>query len=193
MSNFLYLIYNLYKVRAPPPDLDVHNVADLLASHFSTVEPPTAIVSPYQAHYNHMSGGEFQYPPSYMNHTSSLEYEHDRRYSPRTTRGMYGTTEIRTASPPPYFSGGFQSGKISEAPRPLTIPSLLPSNPSPQVEDRVYISNESEVTQQQYTKTMTPSDGAASPIDTRSIQAEPSGSSHPRREPSLVVIACRQW
>lgn len=199
LTSCTFICY-LYKVRAPPPDLDIHNVAGLLASHFSTTDPPSAASYHHSQAYPH-SG--FHYS-SYGEPSPPQVYDHERRYPSRASRGGYGS--MRPPSPLSYFSGGaigMSNARPLETPRPLSIPSLLPTSPH-RAEASARSTTEKGLIPHSTRLDSSAQDEKASPISpTESLEVRPmsggsgsqagSASNSAKREPSLVVIACRQW
>lgn len=190
----------MIKVRPPPPDLDIRTVESLMSNRLSVNHPdannglPAYVPMQYSPHQQ----GDLQYS-NYMNH-SQHAFETDRRYIPREEDHMLPTSN-------PVFPQGSRhpGSKPLEMPRPLTIPSLLPSNPTslpPNNRMLGRIDTDSAVHASEYHSGMhqemlSPISAGTSAISARPSILEPSASSatteSARRQPSLVVIACRQW
>ena len=149
-----------------------------------------------QLPYSHTQG-DLQYSNySYTSHSHA--FENERRYMMRESDSMMQPSPVYSSP-----SGRHPSSKAGvEMPRPLAIPSLLPSN-APPTSNRVLgrIGTDSihgaefhtGMQQQEITSPLSAVDPQTS---ARSSADEPTGSTithPPRREPSLVVIACRQW
>ncbi|KAH8119434.1 hypothetical protein DFH11DRAFT_1501181 [Phellopilus nigrolimitatus] len=185
--------------RAPPPDLDIRSVEGLLASHFSNVDHHSAGALPaYVTHpYSHPS---MQYP-SYTHPGPSRAYEDERRFITRETLARYDGSGAIAPAPTTYLSGRIASSKAIEMPRPLTLPSLLPANPpvsSSRLSPRIGLERERPANlhiEMQYERTspLSPEEPVNSPSSAMSAHTESdSNAQASRREPSLVVIACRQ-
>ncbi|KAI5123891.1 hypothetical protein M0805_005707 [Coniferiporia weirii] len=192
--------------RAPPPDLDIRSVEGLLASHFPPVEhSASAAIHGYAPHtYSHSGNHAVHYSP-YPPPNTSRVFEDDRRFLSREVRGGYGGNGImmQSTAPATFLSGRMSNSKSAEMPRPVTLPSLLPTNNPPVSNNRLLarINTERGRTQDvrpglqhEVTSPLSPSDEPVkSPLSAKSAQTESSGGGQSaRREPSLVVIACRQ-
>lgn len=184
--------------------MDIHNVAGLLASHFSTNEPPIAAGYHHSHSYPH---SDYHYSP-YEEPSPPQVYDHERRYPSRSSRGGYGT--MRPPSPMSYFSGGasaMSTTRSLEAPRPLSIPSLLPTNPHSTEVPARSTSEKGPITQStrlestlqvDETSPISPTEGSSDARPMSGGSGSQAGSNLTaqqlsKREPSLVVIACRQW
>nr|QWQ79357.1 Zn 2Cys6 transcription factor [Sanghuangporus sanghuang] len=183
--------------RPPPPDLDIRTVEGLMANRFPVNHPDAnGGLPPYvPLQYSPHAQGDLQYS-NYMNH-SQHTFETARRYIPREEDQMLPT------STPVFPQGSRHPGsKALEMPRPLTIPSLLPSNPpslpsSNRMLGRIDTDtvHATEFHSGMHQEMMSPISAGTSAISARPPILEPSGSSaieSARRQPSLVVIACRQ-
>lgn len=182
----------IHKVRAPPPDLDIRNVAGLLASHFASPNPPAYSSTPFG---QSSADSSLSYSP-YL----PREYDDESRgfASSRAGRGHYGSHHAVRPPSPSFLVGGVPSNSIVATPRPLSIPSLLPNNGSPS--ERVYLASEADPMRHSNVPPNIQPGPSTSPQESASSSALPprpssqaSGSNAARREPSMVVIACRQW
>lgn len=178
-----------YKVRLPAPDLDIHSVEGLLASHFSV---PSHIVPAFSAPSYHHPVSEVDHHYSYIPHQHDYEDERER-YFPRPPRAYFGL-HPSPQSPGPY------AHEFTDARPPMILPAL----PAGISDRRVYLStagepaHASEVSvgdEYDSTSPISPREGRSSRVsNARSTRSDsPNRSSGPRREASLVVIACRQW
>ncbi|EJD03209.1 uncharacterized protein FOMMEDRAFT_168239 [Fomitiporia mediterranea MF3/22] len=182
--------------RASPSDIDIRSVEGLIADRFPVTHTnagnglPAYVSLPYSHAQN-----ELQYP-NYLHSGHSHVFENERRYIPREDEGLL------QSNPAVFPPGRHPGNKSLEMPRPLTIPSLLPSNPMPMNNrmigrvdaDSTHVAEFRPGMHQQEITSPLSSTTTEAPLSARSPVVETSGSTHPpsRREPSLVVIACRQ-
>lgn len=140
---------------------------------------------------------------------TSRAYEDNRRFLPRDARANYGGGEPMESHPETYLPGRVSNSKALEMPRPLALPSLLPTNPSPtssRMPPRIDTARGrlSDIRSPPQGEVLSPLSPPAEPVKSPStagrsptIKSEPGSATSPqaasRREPSLVVIACRQW
>lgn len=185
--------------------MNIHNVEGLLAAHLSPVEQHQVAVGgyPYQP---------YSPPDHAMNYASysapapaSRAYEDNRRFLPRDARANYGGGERMEHHSETYLPGRIPNSRL-EMPGPPTLPSLLPTSPTssrmPLRLDtaRERTSNVRSPTQGDVLSPLSPAESMRSPstaTKSPTIKSEPGSATTPqglsRREPSLVVIACRQW
>lgn len=183
------------KVRAPPPDLDIRNVAGLLASHFASPNPPAYSSTPFG---QSSADSSLSYSPYLPAHAREYDDESRGYASSRAGRGHYGSHHGVRPPSPSFAVGGIPSNQIVATPRPLAIPSLLPGSGSPS--ERVYLASEADSMRHsnippniQSGPPTSPPENASSSVAPPSPTSQASGSNSARREPSMVVIACRQW